>query len=196
MKKPLSETAKNSIRTIIQDQKPKIAKLKDPNRFILGGMATFTIQNSFTGNRYTYKCRIADGGEVYFVSMLDGPDNHNDYHYIGIISEDSRQFRTTAKTYNKNSVGVRGFDWVWRHRGNLPANVEVFHEGQCGRCGRKLTVPESIENGFGAVCYGKAEEEVGGDEDFDGDEDNETSYHNNHNKNRWVRVPGQANTNN
>jgi hypothetical protein len=28
----------------------------------------------------------------------------------------------------------------------------VWHEGRCGRCGRKLTVPESIESGFGPEC--------------------------------------------
>jgi len=28
----------------------------------------------------------------------------------------------------------------------------VFHEGACGRCGRTLTVPESIASGFGPEC--------------------------------------------
>lgn len=30
--------------------------------------------------------------------------------------------------------------------------VEIWHEGKCGRCGRQLTVPESIESGFGPEC--------------------------------------------
>lgn len=30
--------------------------------------------------------------------------------------------------------------------------VEVWHEGSCGRCGRKLTVPSSIETGLGPEC--------------------------------------------
>lgn len=33
--------------------------------------------------------------------------------------------------------------------------VEVWHEGKCCRCGRKLTVPESIESGIGPECAGK-----------------------------------------
>lgn len=33
--------------------------------------------------------------------------------------------------------------------------VEVWHEGSCGRCGRKLTVPESIANGLGPECAEK-----------------------------------------
>jgi hypothetical protein len=30
--------------------------------------------------------------------------------------------------------------------------VEFWHEGKCGRCNRKLTVPSSIESGFGPEC--------------------------------------------
>jgi hypothetical protein len=32
---------------------------------------------------------------------------------------------------------------------------EVYHEGRCGRCNRKLTVPESIETGLGPECASK-----------------------------------------
>jgi hypothetical protein len=30
--------------------------------------------------------------------------------------------------------------------------MELWHEGRCGKCGRALTVPESIESGLGPVC--------------------------------------------
>ena len=33
--------------------------------------------------------------------------------------------------------------------GSMPANVEINHEGRCGRCGRALTVPESVASGIG-----------------------------------------------
>jgi len=32
--------------------------------------------------------------------------------------------------------------------------LNFFHEGKCGKCGRKLTTPESIKNGFGPTCLG------------------------------------------
>ena len=32
------------------------------------------------------------------------------------------------------------------------ARFEFRHEGRCGRCGRALTVPESIDTGFGPHC--------------------------------------------
>jgi hypothetical protein len=36
--------------------------------------------------------------------------------------------------------------------GKLQDFVEVWHEGTCGKCGRALTVPSSIENGLGPEC--------------------------------------------
>jgi hypothetical protein len=35
---------------------------------------------------------------------------------------------------------------------NLPDFIEVWHEGKCGKCGRTLTVPSSIESGIGPEC--------------------------------------------
>jgi hypothetical protein len=37
----------------------------------------------------------------------------------------------------------------------MPDGVVIWHEGRCGRCGRRLTVPESIESGYGPECIGK-----------------------------------------
>tara|TARA_R110002096_G_scaffold84290_4_gene194649 strand:+ start:14 stop:667 length:654 start_codon:yes stop_codon:yes gene_type:complete len=33
--------------------------------------------------------------------------------------------------------------------------MEIWHEGKCSRCGRKLTVPSSIATGLGPVCATK-----------------------------------------
>ena len=33
--------------------------------------------------------------------------------------------------------------------------VQVWHEGRCGKCGRKLTVPESLTSGLGPECAGR-----------------------------------------
>ncbi len=37
----------------------------------------------------------------------------------------------------------------------MPEQLEVWHEGCCGKCGRKLTDAESIARGIGPECYGK-----------------------------------------
>jgi hypothetical protein len=34
----------------------------------------------------------------------------------------------------------------------LPECIEIWHEGKCGKCGRQLTVPSSIETGIGPEC--------------------------------------------
>ena len=39
--------------------------------------------------------------------------------------------------------------------GPMPAELEVWHQGSCGKCGRPLTVPESIASGIGPVCASK-----------------------------------------
>jgi len=58
----------------------------------------------------------------------------------------------------KDAPSVKAFDWFWRHMAqgdDVSTLVEVHHEGRCGRCGRALTVPESIKSGFGPECIGK-----------------------------------------
>ena len=46
--------------------------------------------------------------------------------------------------------------WVLAWQGAaLPEGYEARHEGRCARCGRALTVPESIDSGFGPECARK-----------------------------------------
>ena len=35
---------------------------------------------------------------------------------------------------------------------SLYPTVKVFHSGKCGKCGKKLTTPESIKSGLGPYC--------------------------------------------
>ena len=136
----------------------------DIRDFIMAGNAKVTFLNTETGNRFTYKVsapmdREKDARDfespTRFVSLLTGPDNWNNYSYIGCIF-DLENFTKTAKSNHVGSTGFAAFTWVWNHRDDLPEHVEVWHEGQCGRCGRSLTVPESIARGLGPVCAGKA----------------------------------------
>jgi len=52
---------------------------------------------------------------------------------------------------------VKAFTFFWKFvaQNVMPPQMDVHHEGRCGRCNRKLTVPESIENGLGPECAGK-----------------------------------------
>jgi hypothetical protein len=49
---------------------------------------------------------------------------------------------------------VRVFDFVFSklNSGTLSPLIEIWHQGRCGKCGKVLTVPKSIESGFGPEC--------------------------------------------
>ena len=130
-------------------------------RFVTAGNATITLVSLKTGARYTYQIRESEldqrGRKVWFVGLLTGSDNETSYSYIGIISQDM-SFRTTAKTRLPISApSVVAFGWTWNRLTTYqPTNgLEIWHSGKCGRCGRKLTVPESIASGFGPECSEK-----------------------------------------
>lgn len=128
-------------------------RLENPVPFMKAGNALFTVENSLTGNRFTFHVTKLDDPtkEIYFVSVLTGQNNETDYTYLGTIFGD--QFRKTRNSrISEGAISFRAFDWFNRHAGNLPESVHVYHEGKCGRCGRTLTVPESVTNGFGPEC--------------------------------------------
>jgi len=128
-------------------------KLDKPLEFIKAGKAIFTIMNTKTGNRFTYKVKKVDGKKVWFVSVLNGPDNYSNYRYIGCIFGDDFRHTKSSKV-SKDAVSFQAFAWTFKmlQQGTLPDIVTVHHEGRCGRCGRRLTVPESIISGYGPEC--------------------------------------------
>jgi hypothetical protein len=140
-------------------QQPKEHKLEQGTElsFILAGKALFTLRSP-SGTRFTYKVKKADEEQgktpVWFVSLLTGQDNETSYSYIGILTP-TKEFRTTAKSkLTADSKPVVAFTWVL---GRLVAaadlkGVEIWHSGKCGKCGKTLTVPQSIEQGFGPEC--------------------------------------------
>lgn len=131
----------------------------DARRFILAGNATFTVTSAATGTRFTYKIKAKeiDGGRtLHFVSVLTGDDNEADYTFLGTIFE-GREFRHSSKSrIGREAPSARAFAWSFsRIMGDtLNGQATVHHEGRCGRCGRKLTVPSSIELGLGPECAG------------------------------------------
>ncbi len=133
-----------------------------PNRrrdYILAGNATFTIKSP-SDVRFTYKVKKAEPKEgyenaapSYFVSLLTGPVNTNDFTYIGMIFGDGMFHTTKASKLAMTTPSVRAIAWFLAHV--TDGRVEVWHEGRCGCCNRPLTVPESIESGIGPICAEK-----------------------------------------
>jgi hypothetical protein len=134
-------------------------QITDPIRarqFIRAGRAIFTLVSKTTGARFTYNVNASEDGNVHFVAVLRGSDNSGDYDYLGTIRRDlfahGKKSRIAA-----DAKSAAAFKWVWQalSQGHMPRTIEFWHEGACGRCGRRLTVPASIESGFGPECITK-----------------------------------------
>jgi hypothetical protein len=132
----------------------------DAKRFVTAGNAVFTLSSRKTGARYTYKVQapkddMTDGRR--FVKLLTGPDNMDDYTYLGMIDR-SGEFRLTrASKLTLEAASVRAVKYfcdIVLVGEKIPDALEVRHEGRCGRCNRRLTVPESIDRGIGPECAG------------------------------------------
>lgn len=120
--------------------------------FILAGNAIFTLRSRKTGAHYTYRVRKLTDKELWFSSVLTAP---NEYTYMGVI--EGEQFRLTKKSsYTEDTLPVRGLRYALRgvFSGTVPGDLDIMHEGRCGRCCRPLTRPDSIERGLGPECAG------------------------------------------
>ncbi len=125
-------------------------------QFIRAGKSTFTIRSEKTGTRFTYRVNVSNDGNVHFVALLNGADNDSNYQFLGILSRDMYRHGRKSRV-TEEAASVKAFKWFWGSlaRGQFPASVKMWHEGKCGRCGRTLTVPESIESGYGPECVTK-----------------------------------------
>ena len=126
-------------------------------RFVLAGNATFTIESRKTGARYTYRARTADGKPT-FVSLLTGASNETDYEFLGTIFPEGSAYRHGRRSrIGADAPGARAFAWFWeRLASHAPTTCAFYHSGRCGRCGRRLTVPQSIQTGLGPECAAKS----------------------------------------
>lgn len=128
--------------------------------FMFAGNAYFTIKNTETTNRFTFRVvRFEDeeqGKIMHFVHVMTGSDNSSSYTFLGTIFDTSFFSHSKKSKILKQDVEYKAFLWLWntlrKPTAQIPSNVEIWHEGVCGCCGRRLTVPESITRGLGPVC--------------------------------------------
>lgn len=139
----------------------QITNTPDAQKFLLAGSATVTLVSKRTGKRYTYKIKKVKNWMPdkprWFVGALTGPDNEDDYTYLGSIHLRAAQYVFTPSAQHCGAPSTKAFEWAWPVLcgDSVHEQLEVWHEGRCGRCNRKLTVPESIKNGIGPECAGK-----------------------------------------
>lgn len=138
-----------------------INTITEIQQFIFASNATFTIENEKSGNRFTYKVvrknKKDKAGYIWFVNLLNGPDNVIDYQSLCFMFGNENGFciRQNKQRIKPTATSYIAFDWLIKQineKKELIAGVNFYHEGKCCRCGRKLTVPESIKSGIGPEC--------------------------------------------
>jgi len=140
------------------EMRGQLTSLEDIKNFVLAGNATITVRSGSTGSRFTFKVRTPKNAKspIWFVSLLTGSDNENNYEYFGQIRQNGSFDHGRKSRITNDSTGAKAFRWLWNmvqaNRSDVLDQADVWHEGQCGRCGRKLTVPESVSSGFGPEC--------------------------------------------
>jgi len=121
--------------------------------FILAGKCTLTIKSLQSGNHFTYKVRETnEKNDFFFVSVLSGTEDQ--YRYLGYVRNG-----VYVHGGHKAKVGVNtplhlAFNLIFNLAkvGKNNINAELYHAGKCGKCGRKLTHPESLQTGIGPDC--------------------------------------------
>lgn len=142
------------------DFRGRLTDAHDAERYCLAGKATITLYSARTGTSFTYRISASDDGACHFVALLNGPDNTTDYKYLGRIARGifwQGRKQPRPGDIGKDAPSSKAFAFAWRAivSGSIPSALEIWHEGSCGRCSRKLTRRESIKQGFGPECYGK-----------------------------------------
>lgn len=135
----------------------------DLAELLLAGDARFTVLNTKTGNRFTYRVTEAPAREGYaprksplfFVKVLTSSDNEDGYSYLGLLRDKTVYEHGKKSRISADAPSATVFAWFWdkvvRHQ--LPACIQVWHEGSCLRCNRTLTDPVSVERAIGPDCW-------------------------------------------
>lgn len=124
-------------------------------RFIRAGNATFTIQSVETGTHFTFVLAAPPRRKTHdrFARVLIGPEVWAD---LGVVVNASL-LPTRGSKVSEKAPSFRALAWFLRELERTPddsppAKVIFRHEGRCGRCGRPLTTPASIDTGLGPDC--------------------------------------------
>jgi len=137
----------------------------DIKNFIFAGRAIFTLQSSKSGIHYTYMMSVPkedrknEKHDLYFVAVLRGPNNNSDYSYMGIVVRNGNSWKFTLTKKSKikeDAMSCVAFKYFFERITRIPPHIDpqmnFYHMNLCGKCGRRLTTPESVERGIGPVC--------------------------------------------
>jgi hypothetical protein len=121
-------------------------------KFFTAGHAIFTVED---GNRHnTFMISRDNDSQPFFVSLLTGPNNEENYTYIGVYNPFHNMVYTTKKSkFFLNSYIVKLVNFAVKAVGQpIPTGFSIRHSDRCCRCNKTLTTPESLEQGIGPIC--------------------------------------------
>ena len=127
---------------------------------------TFTLHNTTKDTHLTFRARRPKGFTVNSPIMIDlmvGKDNSNDFGFIGSVNNRGH-FKVSEKSKveaSRRDLGSRTMAWLLTKLNNgqeLPEALEIKAAAKCCRCAKKLTNPDSIDDGLGPICRKKANE--------------------------------------
>jgi hypothetical protein len=131
----------------------QLTTLEAINCFAFAGNSTFTLRSLKTGARFTFKVEASEDGKVHFIKVLTGQNNEGDFAYLGFFKGPDYSHGKKSKITSE-APSARAFQFFsdCLRKGKLHPSLEVYHEGKCGRCNRKLTTPASVLTGIGPDC--------------------------------------------
>jgi hypothetical protein len=167
----------------IEAMEPKMrGQIRQPTLLlmhILAGRSILTVQSHKTSNRFTFRFsrpdEEPDRKRPIWVSMYGGTGGYlaqeadrRAWTFLGTIwpphpNDAAQRFNYThspkSPIWDSTTIEHRTVRWITYHLSShvdqLMEDADWWHEGVCGRCGRRLTVPTSIETGFGPDCAGR-----------------------------------------
>ena len=165
--------AQTETAAVITEIKANRGQLTTPEAlytYIKGGHGKLTVISLNTDQRFMYRfSRLKEdqdrrGKELLnrpiFVCLVTGRD-FDKWPFIGTcwLKPDQRiQFnsaRKNAANVPSRALVAFGFLVSLVIRQKLPSKIEIWHEGKCCICGRELTDPTSVAQGYGPVCADK-----------------------------------------
>lgn len=120
--------------------------------FAFGGNAHFTMVNTGTGEHRVYHIWRKKQDVVLCVSQ---EIEYGTGEMLGTI----RDGKYIPASYKSKDHEDKVFAFhklvILLQENRLNPIMDMYHHGTCGKCGRRLTSPESIELGIGPECRGK-----------------------------------------
>ena len=123
---------------------------------------TFTLYNSDRKTHLTFRSRRPKGWTInspVLIDLMVGTDNESEFQFIGSVNHNIYKGSNKAKVIpEKLNKANKTMNWLLTRITNkvvLPEALEIKGSTKCARCSRKLTNPDSIDDGLGPICRSK-----------------------------------------